>query len=104
MALNFTKRDGVILKVSNGGYRAKDQKFLDCSWIFNYFEEAERLWIAGTDWTALRIVSFLVGRSPKNYEETMRALHVFDAMISGPDVEETVQCPSRSRSLSETAR
>lgn len=58
-----------------------NQAFFDCSWISNYVEEAERLWIAGN--YALRIVSIVVVQSAKNYERIMRALFLFDAMIFG---------------------
>ena len=81
VAINFAKSDGIILKLINDTFEASRQNFFDCSWISNYFEEAERLWIAGE--SALRIVSIVIVRSAKNYRKTMRAMFLFDAMISG---------------------
>ena len=85
VALNFAKTvggsGGMILKLNNDSYSAHKQYLFDCSWISNYFEEAERLWIAGA--RPLRIASILIVETAKNYEVAMRALYAFDAMISG---------------------
>ena len=81
VALNFAKEDGMILKLNNDSLSARYQCCFDCSWLSNYFEEAERLWIAGDE--PLRIVTILVVQTAKNYNKMMRALFLFDAMISG---------------------
>ena len=85
VALNFaTKQDdeGVIIKLDNDTPVANLQRLFDCSWISNYWEESERLWIACPGDFALRMVSIVVVRSAKNYEQMMRALFFFDSMIS----------------------
>ena len=86
MALNFAKESGVVVKVINDSANSSKQRFFDCSWISNYFEEAERLWIGGNASFALRIVSITIVRTAKTYQKMMRALFLFDAMISGVDL------------------
>ena len=81
VAANFAKTGGMILKLNNNSLSAQYQSCFDCSWISNYFEEAERLWIAGE--VPLRIMSILIVQSTKNYSRMLRALYLFDAMISG---------------------
>ena len=80
VALNFAKSGGIILHLDNDTLEASQQKFFDCSWISNYFEESERLWMAGT--MPLRIASIVIVRSAKNYQKIMRTLFLFDALIS----------------------
>ena len=81
VAVNFAKSKGIILKLDNDTYSASRQEFFDCSWISNYFEEAERLWIGGS--RPLRIVSIVIVQSAKNYRNMMRALFLFDAIYIG---------------------
>ena len=81
VALNFATKQGVILEFENDTDDAMLQNFFDCSWISNYSEESERLWIAGS-WP-LRIVSIVIVRTAKDYRNMLRALFLFDAMISG---------------------
>ena len=85
VALNFAKSNGVILKLSNDTSDGEEQCFFDCSWISNFFEESERLWIAGL--RPLRIVHIVIVRTAKNYQKMIRALYLFDAMISGVDMQ-----------------
>ncbi len=85
VAVNFAKSNGIILKLNNDTFRGRYQSFFDCSWISNYLEESERLWIAGQQ--PLRIVHILIVRTAKNYEKMIRALYLFDAMISGVDMD-----------------
>ena len=80
VAVNFAKSDGIILRLENDTWNASEQYFFNCSWISNYFEESERLWMAGS--RPLRIASITIVRSAKNYRKMMRALFLFDAMIS----------------------
>ncbi|MCP4477426.1 MAG: hypothetical protein GY818_04980 [Planctomycetaceae bacterium] len=89
VALNFAKESGVVVKVNNDSDMSSYQRFFDCSWISNYFEEAERLWIGGRSECALRIVSITIVRTAKTYQKMMRALFLFDAMISGVDLRES---------------
>ena len=88
VAVNFAKSDGIILKLDNDTYRGSLQHYFDCSWISNYFEESERLWIAGRTHLPLRIVSIVIVKNAKNYRKMMRALFLFDAMISGVELGE----------------
>ena len=81
IATNFATEKGMILKLNNDSFDAGRQRFFDCSWISNYFEESERLWIAG--YFPLRIVSIVMVLTAKNYQNAMRSLYLFDAMISG---------------------
>ena len=67
IALNFAKGDGVVLSLKNDSGEVREQTFLNCSWISNYHEEAERLWIAGT--YPLRIVSIITVKTAKNYQK-----------------------------------
>ena len=92
VAVNFAKSNGVILKLNNDNVHAEDQCFFDCSWISNYFEESERLWIAGK--RALRIVSIAIVQNAKNYRKMIRAFYLFDAMISGVDM---FECPLKEK-------
>jgi len=82
VALNFAD-NGLILKVDNNDRYAQHQKFLDCTWISCYMEEAERLWITGMDIFALRIVSIINVLNPKNYQKQLQCLYLFDLMLSG---------------------
>ena len=93
VAVNFAKSNGVILKLNNDNSNAEDQCFFDCSWISNYFEESERLWIAGK--RALRIVSIAIVQNAKNYRKMIRAFYLFDAMISG--VRMGNECPLKEK-------
>ena len=80
IALNFAKGDGVVMSLKNHSGDVKKQTFLNCSWISNFHEEAERLWIAGK--YLLRIVSIVIVKTAKNYQKVIRALYLFDCMIS----------------------
>ena len=64
VALNFAKSDGIILRINNNQKESKNQCFFDCSCISNYFEESERLWIAGKK--PLKIESIAIVKSAKN--------------------------------------
>ncbi len=90
VAVNFAKSNGIILKLNNDTFHGREQSFFDCSWISNYLEESERLWIAGKH--PLRIVHILIVRTAKNYRKMIRALYLFDAMVSGVDMR---GCPLR---------
>ena len=92
VAVNFAKSNGVILKLNNDNLEAGTQCFFDCSWISNYFEESERLWIAGK--RALRIVSIAIVQNAKNYRKMIRAFYLFDAMISGVSMQ---GCPLKEK-------
>merc|ERR1712130_766331 len=81
VSLNFAKSNGLNLCIQNDGALMKDQTFLNCSFFSNYFEESERLWIAGR--LAQRLVSITMVQNAKNYRKMIRALFLFDAVLSG---------------------
>ena len=79
IALNFAKSDGLIMSLKNDSGNGQFQSVLNCAWISNFFEESERLWIAGT--CRLRIVSITIVKTARNYQKVLRALYLFDWMI-----------------------
>ena len=93
VALNFATKEGVILELNNDGLDARYQRFFDCSWISNYVEESERLWIAGIQYNMLRMVSIIMMRNFRNYQPSVRALYLFDAMLSGGNIMESGIAP-----------
>ena len=84
VALNFAAKNGVIIELNNRSFHAQHQRFFDCWWISNYVEESERLWIAGH--MMLRVVTIVIVRNFRNYWKAMRALYLFDAMLSGANI------------------
>ena len=81
VAQNFAREKGVILSLNNDTMFGTALRFFNCSWISDYPEESERLWIGG--WHPLRIVSVIVVENATDYGNVMRGLHFFDAMVSG---------------------
>ena len=92
VAVNFAKSNGIILSLKNDTNLGQCEMFFDCSWISNFFEESERLWISGV--SPLRIASIVIVRSARNYAKMMRALYLFDAMISAVDLD---RCPIKEK-------
>ena len=92
VAVNFAKSNGIILSLNNDTLSGQFEMFFDCSWISNFFEESERLWISG--FRLLRIASIVIVRSARNYAKMMRALYLFDAMISAVDLK---KCPIKEK-------
>ena len=92
VAVNFAKSNGIILSLNNDTHNGRHEMFFDCSWISNFFEESERLWISGV--SPLRIASIVIVRSARNYAKMMRALYLFDAMISAVDLDD---CPIKEK-------
>ena len=81
VALKFATEQGLILTLNNDSQSAEDQYSFDCSWISNFPEEAETLWIASDG--PLRIASISLEKSNKCYDSEIDVLYLFDAMISG---------------------
>ena len=94
VAVNFAKSNGIILSLNNDTFCSQYEMFFDCSWISNFFEESERLWISGV--SPLRIASIVIVRSARNYAKMMRALYLFDAMISAVNVNPDY-CPIKEK-------
>ena len=80
VAVNFAQEKGMILTVNNDNYDGKEATYIDCSWISNFAEESKRLWIGVR--RSIRIESIVLVRSAKNYQNAVRALYLFDSMIS----------------------
>ena len=86
VALNFAKTEGMILQIDKGGGEGGggahiSQCLFDCSWISNYFEEAEMLWISAEK--PQRIVSIMMVETATNYGKMMDIFYSFDALLSG---------------------
>ena len=81
VAINFAKRNGIILQLENDGV-GRNQSFFDVSWISTYPEENERLWVSGDDGWGLRLQSIRIIKNNLNYQEFIHAFYIFDAMIS----------------------
>ena len=95
VAVNFAKSNGIILSLNNDTYAASEEIFFDCSWISNFIEESERLWIAGVK--PLRIASIVIVQSARNYAKMVTALYLFDTMISAVTLD---NCPVNPYSTS----
>eukprot|EP01084_Bolivina_argentea_P286511 491503_1 len=83
VAINFAKRDGIIIQLQNDKGFSFKQTFFDCSPISQFAEENERLFIAGR--YRLRISSIKIVETAECFEEYMHAFYMFDAMISDVD-------------------
>eukprot|EP01083_Nonionella_stella_P227789 807859_1 len=46
IALKFSTRDGMVMELMNDTGTAEQQRFFNCSWVSQYKEEEERLFIA----------------------------------------------------------
>eukprot|EP01084_Bolivina_argentea_P312317 540706_1 len=82
IACNFADETGIIIQLQNDMYGTKrDARFFDCSFMSNYVEEDERLWIS-TD-RKLRIQTIKMVKSGNNYKQFFHAFYLFDALLSG---------------------
>ena len=86
VAINFAKRKGQIMELQNDTYRGQIQNMFDCSWISNYSEENERLWIGYQHMWRLRIESIRIIENNQNHKDFFNALHVFDSILSGENM------------------
>eukprot|EP01084_Bolivina_argentea_P115646 205626_1 len=86
ISINFATRDGMIVQLNNDQwYQGANQSFFDCSWISNYLEENERLFVSGS--FRLRIESITIIETADNYELFFHAFYLFDSMISSVPVD-----------------
>ena len=69
VAISFAKENGMVFKLNNDSAHAQSQNFFDCAGISNYFEESERLWIAGRH--PQRLVYIAMVQNAKNYMKTI---------------------------------
>ena len=84
VAFNCAKIDGLILRIhtcNDGTYYSPRTRFFDCSWISNFFEEAESLFMA--EKYPVRIVSVVIVRSAKNYRKMFKPLFFLKSLLSG---------------------
>ena len=66
IAINFATRDGIILTLDNDLDHGQLNSMIDCSWISNYPEENERLWVGYQKMWPLRIVSIRIVENNRN--------------------------------------
>ena len=83
IAINFATRDGIIMEIQNDTGWAFEQRMFDCSWISNYSEENERLWVGYYNMKRLRISSIRIIETAHNHISFFTALHIFDQILSG---------------------
>ena len=90
VATNFATQDGMILHLRTDTPNGMHIAAFDCSWISNYAEENERLFIGNpkinvqkrVDFFRLKIESIIKIESGQNFQQYVHAFYVFDAMIS----------------------
>ena len=68
------------MELNNQSGSAWAAMFFDCSWISNYGDENERLFVATE--RALKLTSIRHVDSSSNFKKFMKALYFFDAMLS----------------------
>ena len=78
VATRFAKRQGLIITIKN--YEPW-LHFFDCSWISNYREEDERVFVAGTH--PVQIVNIQVIETAKTYKKLCKSLYLFDQIVNG---------------------
>eukprot|EP01084_Bolivina_argentea_P168998 292986_1 len=82
IACNFAKRTGMIIKLNNNGSSDSHRlRAFYCSWISQYSEEDEYLYVGG--YIRIRIQSILIIKTRQNFQLFMHALYVFDSMLNG---------------------
>ena len=85
VALKFGGSTGIIVQLDNNSYNgAYNLRCFDCSWLSNFAEEDEYLWIGGR--YRLRIASIIIIENNTNYEIYFEAMYFFDAMITGINI------------------
>eukprot|EP01084_Bolivina_argentea_P248062 414943_1 len=87
VASRFCNEKGIIIQLNNianasaGGL----ERFMDCSWLSNYPEEDERLFIRGRyklEIESIRLYDKING-TWKNYQRFFRTFYLFDSLLSG---------------------
>ena len=78
VAIRFSGQEGVILKVNNYD---KGLHFFNCSWISQYKEEEERVFIAGN--IPIKIENITMVETGKQYSRLVRVLSAFDDILHG---------------------
>ena len=79
VAINFTgDGNGILVQFDNHNSRLHG---FDCSWISQYKEESEVLFMGGAQKT--RIIGVTIMETKKNYQSYFRALNKFNDMVDG---------------------
>eukprot|EP01084_Bolivina_argentea_P101471 181914_1 len=86
VAVNFAKRNGMVIQLQNQFGVSQNLKFWDCSWIGRYKEEDERLFYGGR-WR-IQIESIRHIETHKNFENFLHAFHLFDVLVSNGHISE----------------
>eukprot|EP01084_Bolivina_argentea_P221203 374706_1 len=87
VAINFAKRDGMLLELNNDGLGGMLTKFFDCSWISRYPDENERLFVHCHRDFGLRMHTIRIIETANNYELYVHALYLFDIMVTSGQLE-----------------
>lgn len=82
VALNFSKSEGIVVKINtDGNHYGPRARFFDCSWISNYFEEAERLFLA--EKYPLRIDGIIIVRTAQTFSKPCAVFFILKTLVSG---------------------
>ena len=82
VAVNFARRYGVLLEVNNdGNYYGPKIRHFNCSWISNYAEESECLFLA--EKYPVRIVNIATIETGKSYRRMSTVFFILKALLSG---------------------
>eukprot|EP01084_Bolivina_argentea_P077406 140399_1 len=97
VAINFAKRDGMIIQLQNDTYNGHELQYLNVSWISHFAEEAERLFMGGE--RPIRVQSVRIIETHHNYHNFFQVLFLFDAMLSGYEVGEKCKAKDSKNNL-----
>merc|ERR1712003_4826 len=81
VAMRFGGVKGMIIQLNNDKGIARFERHFDCSWLSDFPEESERLWMGGR--FPLKLETVRVVETQNNYQRFLRAFHLFDLMLSG---------------------
>jgi len=82
VAMRFGGVEGMLIQLNNDeGYHERRERHIDCSWLSDFPEESERLWMGGR--RPLKLETVRVVETQKNYQRFLRAFHLFDLMLCG---------------------
>eukprot|EP01084_Bolivina_argentea_P065250 118944_1 len=86
IGIRFAKQEGMVLRLNNNAdnYSIAHLKFFNCSFISNYKEEDERLFVGGM-WR-IRVESIMNVNTKQNFIKAVKPLFIFDSIISGADM------------------
>eukprot|EP01084_Bolivina_argentea_P246069 411881_1 len=86
IATRFCGKHGILIQLNNqSAYSGAYERFFDCSWLSNYPEEDERIFVRGRYKLEIQSIRVLDQETNqwKNYQLFMRSFYLLDSMISG---------------------